>query len=82
MKIRCTELRDWSNFITLMYENTLKTSTVDKTIDENEGKDFLKNCNQNLDERKEILKENQFTVEDVFDDIKSKYCLSPEQTPK
>ena len=36
LKIRYTKLRDWINAITLLYEKTLKTSRVDKKIDEKE----------------------------------------------
>ena len=30
LKIRYTKLRDWINVITLLYEKTLKESTIDK----------------------------------------------------
>ena len=37
IKIRYTKLRDWINVITLIYEKTLKTSMIDKKIDEKEA---------------------------------------------
>ena len=37
LKIRYTKLRDWINVITLLHEKTLKTSVVDKKIDEKEA---------------------------------------------
>ena len=36
-KIRYTKLRDWINVITLLYGKILKTSMVDKKIDEKEA---------------------------------------------
>ena len=40
LKIRYTKLRDWINVITLLYEKTLKTSLIDKKIDEKEANEF------------------------------------------
>ena len=37
LKIRYTNLRDWINVITSVYEKTLKTSMVDKTTDGEEA---------------------------------------------
>ena len=34
LKLRYTKLRDWINFITILYEKTLNQSIVDKKIDE------------------------------------------------
>ena len=40
LKIRYTKLRDGIIVITLLYEETLKTSMVDKKIDEKEASEF------------------------------------------
>ena len=37
LRIRYTKLGDWINVITLLYEKTLKTSMVDKNVDEKEA---------------------------------------------
>ena len=42
LKIRYRKLRDWINEITLLYEKTLKTSMVDKKIDEKEAQGVKK----------------------------------------
>ena len=34
LKLRYTKLRDWINFISLLYEKTLKESMIDKKIDQ------------------------------------------------
>ena len=34
LKLRYTKLRDWINFITILYEKTLSQSMIDKKIDE------------------------------------------------
>ena len=34
LKLRYTKLRDWTNFITFLYEKTLNQSMIDKKIDE------------------------------------------------
>ena len=33
LKLRYTKLRDWINFITILYEKTLNQSMIDKKID-------------------------------------------------
>ena len=40
LKLRYTKLRDWINVFTLLYEKTLKSSVVDKKIDQKEAEDF------------------------------------------
>ena len=40
LKLRCTKLKDWIKFITILYEKTLKESMVDKKIDEKEELEF------------------------------------------
>ena len=42
LKMRYTKLRDWINVITLLYEKTLKTSVVDKNIDEKGAEELKK----------------------------------------
>ena len=42
LKIRYTKLRDWINVITLLYEKTLKTSMIDKKIDDKETLELRK----------------------------------------
>ena len=82
LKIRYTKLRDWINVITLLYEKTLKTSMIDKKIDEKEANELKKIYNHYLDKRSEIMKNTSFKVEDVFGDIISKDSISPEQITK
>ena len=82
LKIRYTKLRDWINVITLLYEKTLKQSMVDKKIDEREAQELKKIYNHYLDKRKEIMKNTQFKVEDVFGDVISKDNFSQEQITK
>ena len=77
-----TKLRDWINIIILSYEKNLKTSMVDKKIDEKEAEELKKVYNHYLDKRKDIMKKTQFKVEDVFGDIKSRDKFSEEQITK
>ena len=78
LKIRYTKLRDRIDVITLLYEKTLKTSMVDKKIDEKEAEELKKDNNHYFDKRKEIMKNTQFEVEDVFGDVISKDIFSQE----
>ena len=82
LKIHYTKLQDWINVITLFYEKTVKTSIVDGKSDEKEAEELKKIYNHYLDKRKDIMKKNQFKVEDVFSDIKSKDKFGQEQIPK
>ena len=82
LKIRYTKLRDWINVITLLYEKTLKQSMIDKKIDEKEALELKKIYNHYLDKRKDIMKNTQFKVEDVFGDVISKDNFSQEQITK
>ena len=82
IKIRYTKLRDWIIVITLFYEKTLKQSMVDKKIDEKEAQELKKNYNLYIDKRKEIIKNTQFTVENVFGDVISKDNFSQVQITK
>ena len=51
VKLRYTKLGDWIIANTLLYENTLKTSMVDKKIDEREAEELKKIFNHYLDKR-------------------------------
>ena len=82
LKIRYTKLRDWINVFTLLYEKTLEQSMIDKKIDEREAEELKKIYNHYIDKRSEVMKNTQFKVEDVFDDVISKNCISPEQITK
>ena len=42
LKLRYTKLRDWINFITILYEKTLNYSMIDKKIDETEAQKLKK----------------------------------------
>ena len=81
-KIRYTKLLDCIKVITLLYEKTLKQSMVDKKIDEKEAQELKKIYNHYLNKRKEIMKNTQFKVEDVFGDTISKDNFSQEQITK
>ena len=50
----------------------MKSSMIDKKIDEKESEDIKKIYSHYVDEIKEILKKSQFTVEVTFGDIKNK----------
>ena len=82
LKIRYTKLRDWIIVITLLFEKTLKTSMVDKRIDEKEAQELKEVYNPYPDKRKEILKNTQLKVDDVFGDVISKDKFSQEQITK
>ena len=76
-KLRYTELRDWINFITILYEKTLNQSMIDRKIDEKEASELKKIYNPYLDKRKEIMNSTKFKVEDIFGDVLSKDSVSP-----
>ena len=82
LKLRYTKLRDWINFITILYEKTLNQSMIDKKIDEKEALELKKIYNHYLDKRKEIMNSIKFKVEDIFGDVISKDSVSPEQITK
>ena len=75
-------MRDWINFITILYEKTLNQSMIDKKIDEKESQELKKIYNHYLDKRKEIMDSTKFKVEDIFGDVISKDSISPEQKNK
>ena len=67
----------------MLYGKTLRTSSmVDKSIDQKEAEELKKNYNHYRDKRKEIMKNTQFRVEDIFGDIIRKDSISPEQITK
>ena len=69
LKTRYTKLRDWINVITLLYEKTMKTSMIDKKIDEKEGEQLKQIYNHYIDKISEIIRDTQFRAEDVFGDV-------------
>ena len=82
LKLRYSKLRDWINFITILYERTLNQSMIDKTIDEKEAQELKKVNNHYIDKRKQIMDSTKFKVEDIFGDVISKDSISPEQITK
>ena len=82
LKLCYTKLRDWINFITILYEKTLNQSMIDKKSDEKETLELKKIYNHYIDNRKEIMDSTKFKVEDIFGDVISKDSISPEQTTK
>ena len=82
LKKRYTKVGDWINVITLLYEKTLKQSMVGKKIDGKEAPELKKSYNHYPDKRKEIMKNTQLRVEDVFGDVISKDNFSQEQITK
>ena len=82
LKLRYAKLRDWINFITILYEKTLTQSMIDKKIDEKEALELKKNYNHYLDKRKEIMDSTKFKVEDIFGDVISKDSISLVQITK
>ena len=82
LKKRYTKLRDWVNVIFLLYEKNLKSSKVDKKTHQNEAEELKKIYSHYLDKRKDIMKNTQFKVEDVFGDVISKDTFSQEQITK
>ena len=82
LKLRYTKLRDWIISITILYEETLNQSMIDKKIDEKEALELKKIYNHCVDKRKEIMDTTKFKVEDIFGDVISKDSISPEQITK
>ena len=82
IKTRHTKLRNWIKIFTLPDEKTLKTTMVDKKIDENEAEELKKIYKHNLDKGREIMKNTSFKVEDIIGDVLSKISISPEQVTK
>ena len=82
LKIRYRKGRDWINVITLLYEQTLKESMIDKKIDQKESERLKQIYNHYIDKKTQIIKKTQFKFEDVFGDVESKDNFSQEQTTK
>ena len=82
LKIQYTKLRDWINVITLLYRKNVKSSMVDKKIDQKEAEELKKIYNHYIDKRKEIMKNTNFNVEDVFGDVISIDNFNQEQRTK
>ena len=82
LKIRYTEIKDWINVITLLYEKTLKESMIDKKIDQKEAVQLKQIYNHYIDKKSEIMKNTFFKVEDIFGDVISKDTISTEQITK
>ena len=83
LKIRYTKLRDWINVITLLYEKTLRESMIDRKINQKEAEQLKQiYYNHYIDKRKDIMKNTQFKVEDVFGDVIRKDNFSQEQITK
>ena len=82
LKIRYTKLRDWINVITLLYEKTLKESMIDKIINQKEADQLKQIYNHYVDKKSEIMKNTQFKVEDIFNDVINKDTISQEQIVK
>ena len=82
LKLRYTNLRDWINFITILYEKTLNRSMISKKFDEKEDQGLKKIYNHYIDKRKQIMNSTKFKVEDKFGDVISKDSISPEQITK
>ena len=82
LKKRFTKLGDWINVITLLNEQTLKESMIDKKLDEKEIKKLKQINSHYIDKRSEMMKKTQFNVEDVFTDVISKDSISQEQISK
>ena len=81
-KLQYTKLRDWINFVTILYQKTLNQSMVDKENDEKEVLELKKIYNLYIDKRKEIMDSTKSKVEDILGDVISKYSVSPEQITK
>ena len=68
-------------YVHFLYEKTLKQSMVDKKINDKDAQLLKKICNHYLDKWKEIMKNTEFKVEDIFGDILNKNSISQEQIP-
>ena len=79
LKFRYTKLRNWINVNALLYEKTFKQSLIDRNENQKENEELNKFYKHYLDERKEIMKNIEFGVEDFFGDIISTVSFSPEQ---
>ena len=69
LNLRYTKLRDWINFISLLYEKTLKEYMVDKKIYQKEAEQLKQIYNHYIQKGKEIMDSTKFKVEDMFSDV-------------
>ena len=79
LKLRYTKLGDWIYVITLLYEKTLKESMIDKVINQKEADQLKQIYNHYVDKKSEIMKNTQFRVEDIFNEVINKDTISQEQ---
>ena len=79
LKFRYTKLRDWINFVTILYEKTLKESMIFKKIHQKEAEQLKQIYNHYFIKREEIKNSTKFKVEDIIGDVISKDSISPEQ---
>ena len=79
LKSRYQRLRDHIKMIKLLYEKTLKKSLVDVEIDEKESEELKSIYNHYITKRKEIMKNNKVTVEDIFGRLDLSDNISKEQ---
>ena len=75
-------MRNWINFITILFEKTLKESMIDKKINQKEAEQLKQIYNHYVDKRKEIMNSTKFKVEDTIISVISKDSISPEQITK
>ena len=75
-------MRNWINFITILFEKTLKESMIDKKINQKEAEQLKQIYNHYVDKRKEIMNSSKFKVEDTIISVISKDSISPEQITK
>ena len=75
-------LREWINFISILYEKTLKEYMVDKNVDKREVLDMENFHNQYTDKRKKFSDTTKFEVEYIFSDVISQEFKSLEQVTK
>ena len=82
LKLRYTKLKDWINVITLLYEKTLKESMIDKVINQKESDQLKQIYIHYVDKKSEKMKNTQFKVEEIFNEVINKDTISQEQIVK
>ena len=82
LKIRYTKIKDWINVNILLYEKILKESMIDKVINQKEADQLKQIYNHYTDKNSEIMKNTQFKVEDIFNEVINKDTISQEQIVK
>ena len=66
----------------MLYEKTLKESMIDKVINQKEAEQLKQIYNHYVDKKSETMKNTQFKVEDIFNEVINKYTISQEQIVK